>query len=140
MSAYEKLYGYRITVYSGKHCNSNVVESIKWDGFYLPQLTRWNWYFEYRYALLRIKYPKNGIKKGSFDYEITPDKACFLLKNKIKAKKSKITEFKNKLSLAEQSWNQIFPIEDDELYQKCVEKIKKLEFELNILIAELNNK
>jgi hypothetical protein len=53
--------------------------------------------------------------------------------DKIRAKKSKITQYKNKLEKAKITWSSLFPIEDDIDYQRAVEKIKRLEFELRSL-------
>lgn len=130
----DKLYGYEIIVYNGLYPNSGILERYNWDGFYHQQLIKQLWYFEYRYALLKIKYPRKGILNRSYSYEITPDKELILLNHKIKAKKGKITEISNKIKLAEKNWNCLFPIQDDVLYIQANNKLTKLKEELEALL------
>jgi hypothetical protein len=111
----------------------------KWDKMTFELRMRWDWYFKYRAALFQVQNPRcevliywGNIPNEKTDYEI--------LKNKIKAKKAKITEYNNKLKKSEEHWNMIFPIQEDELYKKAVEKIKRLEFELKILIITIPTK
>ena len=131
--AYGKLYGYHIRVFDTKSRNGNVIEYLRWDGLPFQTFMRFNWYFEYRYALLRVQHPKACIVHGQFQTELTEKAAKDILKNKISAKKRKITEYKNKLSMAEKSWQSFFPIEEDETYKKAVGKIARLKVELGEL-------
>lgn len=133
IGAYYKLYGYHIRVFDTKYRNGDVIEYWRWEGLPFHVFMRFNWYFEYRYALLRVKYPKNYIYHGQFTTELTEKAASDFLKNKITAKKRKITEYKNKLSMAEKSWQSFFPISEDALYIKAAGKIARLEVELGEL-------
>lgn len=137
ISVDNKLFGFIISIYNGYYPNSGIKEVYRWEGFRLKQLTKWKWYFEYRYALLRIKYPKNHILKGSYDYDAPADIQLINLKNRITAKKRKISEINNKLQLAIDNWNELFPIEENELFIKAVDKLKRLNNELQQLQTSL---
>lgn len=133
ISAEDKLYGFTITIYNGYYPYTGIKEVYCWKGYRLKQLTKWKWYFEYRYALLRIKYPKNLINKGSYDYDAPADIKLVNLKNRISAKKRKITEIANKLQLARDNWTELFPIEENEFFIKAVGKLDRLKNELQQL-------
>lgn len=126
----EQLYGYNIRVYDTRYCNGRVIEVLRWTGYQLQQFAKWKWYFEYRYALLRVKYPKNCIEHGEFKMKMDKKTAAQILKDKIRSKKRNITVHKNKLKAVVDNWNELWPIEEHPLYQKVVAKIKRLENEL----------
>lgn len=54
-------------------------------------------------------------------------------KDKIRGKKATITKHKNSLKKAKDNWASLFPIEDDPDYQRAIEKIGRLEIELQSL-------
>jgi len=118
-----------IKVYSKR--GGDLIEYYAWSNMKWQLRVKYDWYFKYRAALLQVKYPKylvdliigNEPAKGKALEQIKADK--------LRAKKAKLTKYKNNLEKAKQSWASIFPIEEDQLYQKAVEKIKSLEFELN---------
>jgi len=111
----------------------NVLELMRWDDLPWNTRVKFNWYFTYRAALLQVKYPKAIIdhRWGNNGNERTPEQD---LQNKIRSKKSKITEYKNKLQLAREQWDSLYPIEEDLIYKKAVTKIDKLENELKCMI------
>lgn len=122
--------------------NGDVIKHLYWDNFQLHQVTKWRWYFNYRAALLQVQYPKGIIDHNWGAVPANKKTAKVILRNRMIAQKRKITEYKNKLQKAEDSWNQIFPITDDPMYKKCEEKIEKHQLELSKLkieIHELNN-
>lgn len=94
------------------------------------QASKWRWYFRYRQALLQVKYPRYTVELawGQQDPCIRTEK--HRLTNAIRGKKAKITESKNKLQRAIREWDEIFPIEQDPLYPKVLDKIARLEKEL----------
>lgn len=63
----EKLYGFIIKVHAGEYPTSDIIEVYRWSGFKFTLFFKWKWYFEYRAALLRVKYPKNHIDAHQFD-------------------------------------------------------------------------
>lgn len=117
----------------------NVIECLCWSKLPWEVRTKWAWYFKYRAALLQVKYPRFNVE-SYWGHEPAQGKGLEqIVKNKIKAKKAKVTEYKNKLELAKKTWNFLFPIEQDESYIKAVQKINKLEFELRALESEFVN-
>jgi hypothetical protein len=108
-----------------------LVEFLSWSGLKWELRLKYDWYFKYRAALLQVKHPKFEVQTY-WGNEPATGKTLEEIRNaKIRAKKSKITQYKNKLEKAKISWSSLFPIEDDIDYQRAVEKIKRLEFELD---------
>lgn len=124
---------YSIKVYDMQR---NMVECVIWDSLKWHVRLKYDWYFKYRAALFQVKYPKNkvDVSWGNIPLLTKEEEENIRLKNTIRAKKAKITELKNKLQLARDNWNLLFPIEEDVLYIKCVAKIKEKENELQFLI------
>ena len=121
------LYFCKITVHT-KFGNGKLVESFLWEGFKFQLFTKYQWYFRYRAALLQVKYPKYHVEKYTGpDKSRNPEE---ILKWRIRAKKAKITETKNKLQKARDYWDQLFPIEEDPLYLKAIAKLERLKSEL----------
>jgi hypothetical protein len=118
---------YNIKVMNNKR---EVVEFLFWSGLRWELRIKYNWYFQYRAALLQVKYPKFEINSYWGNEPAKGKTLEEIRENKIRAKKSKITEYKNKLKKAELNWSSLFPIEEDIDYKKAVEKIKRMEFEL----------
>ncbi len=85
---------------------------------------KWKWYFLYREALLRVKYPKAFIQltHGPYDYILPEEEYRKKVHGLLLAAKRKRTEFRNKLSYAIKNWNEIFPIEDHPYWKKIQEK------------------
>ena len=107
-----------------------IVEFQSWSGLKWKLRLKYDWYFKYRAALLQVKYPKFEVQTY-WGNEPATGKTLEEIRNaKIRAKKSKITEYKNKLEKTKTTWSSLFPIEDDIDYQRAVEKINRLEFEL----------
>jgi hypothetical protein len=98
-------------------------------------LCKWQWYFEYRAALYKVSNPKHKVELTTGSYEFVPpiEEEQKRLKNVITGKKATITKYENLLKKAIETWNQLFPIEDDLHYKKCVLKIDKLKCELREL-------
>jgi hypothetical protein len=99
---------------------------------------RWKWYFKYRAALLRVKNPKAYIDyvHGPYEYILPENQYKKKLENNIKAAKSKLTEYSNKIARAKANWSEIFPIEDHPGWKKTKEKKEYYELRLQILKQE----
>lgn len=98
---------------------------------------KYNWYFKYRAALLQVQHPKHEVTMswGTSEKYTEEQKAEIEFRNKLIAKKRTVTKYCNLLKQAEKEWNSLFPIQDDLMYQKAVNKIERLKNEL----AELEN-
>ena len=108
------LYKYIIEVKESHHF---VLESMSWFDMPFSIYYKYNWYFDYRAALLKVKYPKLEIKiTAGVQKELSKQLPEYHFnKNKIVSAKRKITEFTNKLKAFSESYNKLFPIEEDEL-------------------------
>lgn len=126
--------GYYIKVYDNGYPSGNVIKFIKWENLTFELFCKYKWYFEYRYALLRVQHPRVLIENNQFKRELNEKEKTDFLKNKIIGKKRTITKYKNRLSIYELNWNSLFPIKDDETYKKALEKIARLETELKELL------
>ena len=113
----------------------DVVESLSWSNLRWHTRCRFGWYFNYRAALLQIKYPKYEVNM-TWGNDAKPKTQLEKLQDKITGKKATITKFKNLLKKAEDSWTDLFPITTNPDYLKAVEKIQRLEGELEYLIYE----
>lgn len=130
----------QINYYNHRVTELRQSESIESISYRLPfkVFTKWRWYLEYRSALLRVKYPRHfhhidwGVTR-----DIAPKEYVTVLEDRLKRRKGLVTEWKNKLRMFEESWNSLFPFEEDVTYQKAVEKIKKHEAELMKLEKEI---
>ena len=100
---------------------------------------RWKWYFEYRAALLKVKYPKANveIRHGSYDYVLKADFYEEKLRNLLTASKGKKTEFENKIKKARENWNSFFPIEEDVNWGKVQAKLKAYTESVELLERDL---
>jgi len=113
--------------------NRTIVEFLSWSGLKWDLRLKYNWYFRYRAALLQVKYPRFEVQVYWGNEPATGKTLEEIRQSKLKAKKAKITGYKNKLEKAKANWSSIFPIEDDVDYQRAVDKISRLEFELRSL-------
>ncbi|UJP63972.1 hypothetical protein [Mongoliitalea daihaiensis] len=114
-----------------------LVESLQWQELRWHTRCSFDWYFKYRAALLQIKYPRYEVDMR-WGNNSKPKSEFEKLQDKITGKKATITKYKNLLKKAEDSWTDLFPITTNPDYNKAVEKIKRLEFELGFLIQSRN--
>jgi vacuolar-type H+-ATPase subunit I/STV1 len=97
---------------------------------------RWEWYFKYRAALLRVKNPKNYTEliQGTYEYTPKTQELQKRVQDKIRGKKAKITQVKNQLKKVEKEWRELWPIHEDERYKNTINKIAEMEAELQELL------
>jgi len=96
--------------------------------FYL----RWQWYFKYRVALLRIKHPRAYIEYqcGPYEYQLPEDKFKQKVRSQYLSDQRQLTKLYNKIQYARDNWNELFPIEENPLWGKVIEKQKKYEAQI----------
>jgi hypothetical protein len=124
----------KIIVYV-KNPASEVIESLFWNNLSFGCRTKWDWYFDYRYALLRIKYPKAYIEKRWGHTEITNESSDELIYRKNVARRTtlrrKVTQFKNAIyKYEEEEKMKLIPDLTNPRYLRTVEKLKEYETEL----------
>jgi hypothetical protein len=133
-TTYDVVHYYCIKVYEKRGMPS--VESLSWTGLRWELRLKYDWYFKYRAALLQVRYPRYVVDCIWGNEPATGKSLEQIRQNKIRNKKAKITEYKNKLELARKHWSSLFPIDDDIVYKRAEAKINRLVQEL----YELNNR
>jgi len=128
VNAYEVVHFVVIKVYDKR--GGTLIELLKWTGLKWELRIKYDWYYRYRAALLQVKYPKFEVNTIWGNEPATGKTLQEIRQSKIRARKAKITEYKNKLEKFKKSWVSIFPFEDDQYYQRAVHKISRLEAEL----------
>lgn len=113
-----------------KNENRETIEFLSWSGLRFDLRMKYDWYFKYRAALLQVKYPKFQIDVFWGNEPAQGKTLEQIQQGRIRAKKAKITEIKNKLQRAKENWSCLFPIEEDVIYRKAVAKVNRLELEL----------
>jgi hypothetical protein len=100
---------------------------------------KFNWYFKYREALLRVQHPKYYIRLAAGDYEFILPAVEHIkrLKNLIAAKKRKTTEINRRISVTRKQWRELFPLEEYDNYKKAVTKLEHLAKIIQMLEQEL---
>jgi hypothetical protein len=143
ITAFDDLYYFKIEVYYKQR--SILDKTLFWNGLNVNLFSKYRWYFEYRAALEKVNHPKGFVEIfwGTYTPE-TPDDILKSLKNKIKAKKAKITEYTNKIAAFiirledyKKDYNEIFPIEHDEAYKNGLLSLKNAELKVERLKVEL---
>ena len=128
---YDVVHYFNIKVLNQKR---ELVEFLSWSGLKWHLRIKYDWYFKYRSALLQVKYPKFTVDTCWGNEPAQGKTLEQIRQNKIRAKKSKITEYKNKLQKVKDNWSCLFPIQEDINYNKALTKIIALESELALLI------
>lgn len=116
----------------------NLIECLQWTDMRYEIRLKWDWYFRYRAALLQVKYPRCEVQTFFGSEEPSRRTQQQILLNKARAKQRKLTQYKNLLGHARKDWNSLFPIEEDLLFQKAINKIQTLETELKTLQNQLS--
>lgn len=119
-------YGCKILLHRYVFIGSEPELKHYWSGFKFETYNKWKWYFRYRCALLQVQYPKRFVElvPFNFEYQLPADQIRKRLTDRQRSAKAKITEFTNKIELAKKHWNKLFPIEDDDLYQRAMAKVE----------------
>lgn len=135
-NAFDVVYYFNIKV---KNENRETVEFLSWSGLRFDLRMKYDWYFKYRAALLQVKYPKFQVDVFWGNEPAQGKTLEQIQQGRIRAKKGKVNEIKNKLEKARLNWCSLFPIEDDPTYQRAIEKLRVVEKELTELnqIAKL---
>lgn len=120
-----------VTIQTKTCQGGDVIETIQWKGLPFKVRMKFDWYFKYREALLRVKHPKAHTElRWGHNVISDTEKLENWRKNKIIAKKRTLTKYENAMSAARATWNELFPIETDADYIKCMAKIEKTKAEL----------
>lgn len=99
---------------------------------------RWRWYFKYLAAKYQVENPKHFVEFSTGAYDYIPDLAqrAKRLKDKITAKKAKITKVDKAWKEFKESYNSLFPLEEHPKYLPTINAINKLKSELDNMEEE----
>lgn len=102
---------------------------------------RWKWYFEYRAALLRVKYPKAFIQlsHGPYMYQYPEDLYKVKVRNRYRSDKTQLTKLNNMIVAVQKNWNELFPIEENPNYTKLMDKYNYYKKQVEISQAEYDS-
>lgn len=92
--------------------------------------TKWDWYVKYRAALAQVQHPRLLVELAWGSAPATGRQLARHRQNVRRAKKAKISEITNKLGQARAHWHNLFPIEQDPLWDRAVAKLDRLKAEL----------
>ena len=133
MHVQDKRFGCKILLHKCSHVAADPTLLKYFSGFKFEQYNRWRWFFRYLTARYQVENPRLMVelREFSFDYIPTDEEKRNRIKNKLRSAKAKVTEWSNKLEAYKASYNSIFPVEDDILFQKAAAKVlqKKIEVE-----------
>lgn len=124
------IYFFEAIVYTKKF-GGEFIEKKYWYGYNIEWFQRWKWFFNYRSALLQIKYPKYDvdIKWGTKKPELVED---FVILRERKAKKDittckrMITKYQNAISQFVEIQNKtLIPDWENSKYQKAILTLEK---------------
>ncbi len=129
----------RISVHSKiSRCNNSVIEKKEWLNMPNHVILKWMWYFKYREALLRIKYPH--YYHSWTQWQIDPEGRTAIEMEKHQRKrdiitaKRMITKCKNAIGLYEEEENaKLLPNWEYEPYLKVCDKLVRYQLRLNEL-------
>lgn len=129
------LYYFKIEVFKS---GSIQVEQLFWNDLPFYIRTKYDWYFEYRAALLRIKYPRyrHSITMGSYPKE-TKD-IIKIMERRLKKAIARVSITERNLELYRLMYRELFPIEDDPDYQKALQVLDNKRENVNKIKKELN--
>ena len=146
MSTNENLFYYKIEVYNGSHPGTGIKTRLIWKDLPWEVRIKWTWYYEYRAALLKVENPRSKVVENWGSYKKEGKSRIEFLKTKVSSAKGQVTKILNLLEKAESSWNELFPIYEDPIYQKAliklndkVEKLIEAKLELNRYENEVEN-
>lgn len=133
------LQGFCVKIVAKYHSDDVTLATLLWTDMRFELRMKYNWYFKYRAALLQVAYPKAHVQFLEWKEVPSHQTAEHIWENKLRAKRAKVTKWKNALDLQVKHWRDLFPIEDYEPYQKALEKYNKAVFELRALEQEAQN-
>jgi hypothetical protein len=110
-------------------------ELFQWPGLRTELCIKYRWYFDYRWALLKMKYPKGIMNYCTIVEKVSEEEyeAYELRKaeNTWIAAKGQVTKINNAMAKIESDWNEIFSIDTHPKYKRTVEKIQEKQHNLD---------
>lgn len=121
-----------------KKQGDDALQVLLWTDLRFELRTKWDWYFKYRAALLRVQHPRFYIEETYGHQVATKRTESQVLESRLRAKKAKITEITNKIQKYKDQYSELFPITEDYAYQIAIERLSRLKSELWKMQTELD--
>jgi hypothetical protein len=101
---------------------------------------KWEWYFNYRAALLKVQNPKLYVnyEHGVYNYILPEEQYKEKVKNKYISSKRQITIYEKRIKAITGKWNELFPIEDHPDWKKVTAKLDYYKQEFENIKTEYN--
>ena len=133
------MFYHKIEVYAGEHYGYDKIYFRLWKDLPWSLMCKYKWYFEYRAALLKVNYPKYKVDHTWGKYEKKGKSRMQHFNTKYAAAKGQVTKLENQIAKAELSWNKLFPIKDDPIYNKYLKKLSDKKSELLAIEKDIEN-
>lgn len=132
----------RITVYDTIYADKKVVEELFWYNLPMAVIIKWSWYFKYREALLRVKYPRMNIVRRDWDIEpegnVAQNIRLSRIKKELKNARRMVTKISNAIEEYELEQSKtLIPHLSNPKYVRTKEKLIEYTEMKNSLEAEL---
>ena len=129
------LYYVTIIMFHGKSQGPIRETTIHWKDMQLDHLMRWNWYFEYRAALLKVENPKKKVilKTGNYkaDLRTRPQIAEKIKRDRIITCKRMVTRIQNAIQEYEREQALLLlPNFENPKYLRTIQKLEAYKTEL----------
>lgn len=133
-----KKHGCIISLHRQQHYGSEPTVMHHWKDFPFHIFMKWQWYFRYRAALIQVANPKLFVELRTFSYTYVPtfEEERKRAKDRLTAKKAKVTSWHKKVAAYRASWTYLFPVDDDADFIAALAKVKKAEDELTDMQQE----
>lgn len=125
----DKKYGCKIILHRQQYYGSEGKLLHYWNDLSFKTFIKFQWYFQYRAAMVKVEHPRQFVELATFQYDYVPkaDEIKKRLQDKLKSAKAKRTEWGNKVERYKAGWNSLFPIEEDPNYKNAMDRIKEKE-------------
>jgi hypothetical protein len=119
-------FGCKILLHRKDHRTSSPEVAFFYTGLRWELRLKYSWFFRYRAALLQVQNPKRYVEVNYFQYKHEGAEEARLrrLKNKLRAAKSKHTQWNKKLNLYLRHSMSMWP-ESDPMFQKAEKRVQE---------------
>lgn len=129
VSANDYLHWVKISIKDEKY---NEYPSLLWSGLPFHTRNKFDWYFKYRAALIIVNNPRFKVEitwghklNISLQEKERKDKV-----NAVRSSKALITKYTKQINEYVRNYNEIFPIEEDQRYQKAMCRLNQVKAKL----------
>ena len=139
---HSSIYSFWYDIFVSDKQGGNTISELHWNNLTFDCRTKWNWYFDYRAALLKVKYPKSYIEKRWGSKEINNESPRDLQWRKLIARRVTVnrlvTKFSNAILKYENNERtKLIPDFENPTYLRTVNKLESYKIELMQIESQL---